>query len=125
MNNKEIESVSKLSGSKRYEYFIKKVADFEEVWGLYDNGWAVGESSDGNINIPFWPKKEFAQLCSKEAWTGYLPKRITLEDFMNNWLPGMNRDNRKPAIFYTEEDKGVVIEITRLLNDLEEELMKY
>ena len=62
LNNKEIEVVSKLPALKRYEYFIKKVADFEEVWGLFDVGWAISEDDNGNSLMPFWSKKEFANL---------------------------------------------------------------
>lgn len=40
--NKEAENVLKLDNRKKYEYFIKKVADFEEVWSLRDeDGWAT------------------------------------------------------------------------------------
>ena len=37
MSLKEIENVSKLEPFKRYQYFIKKIADFEELCYLYDN----------------------------------------------------------------------------------------
>lgn len=36
MNNKEIENVIKLDKTKKYEYFIKKIVDYEEVWSLRD-----------------------------------------------------------------------------------------
>lgn len=26
---------------ERYDYFIRKAADLEEIWGLNDNGWAL------------------------------------------------------------------------------------
>lgn len=38
MNQKEFEFVINLPANIRYEYFIKKVVDSEEVWGLYENG---------------------------------------------------------------------------------------
>ena len=38
MNKKELEAVMKQPPNIRYEYFIKKVVDFEEVWGLYNDG---------------------------------------------------------------------------------------
>ncbi|MCZ1269023.1 DUF2750 domain-containing protein, partial [Paenibacillus tundrae] len=44
MTSKEFEAVIKLPANIRYEYFIKKVTDSEEIWGLYDDGWAM--SSD-------------------------------------------------------------------------------
>lgn len=53
MNNKEFEAVIKIPGPKRYEYFIKKVVDYEELWGLYDDGWAITEDDQGNKMIPF------------------------------------------------------------------------
>ncbi|WP_235860371.1 DUF2750 domain-containing protein [Rossellomorea aquimaris] len=82
MNIKEIEVVSNLPASKRYEYFIKKVTDFEEVWGLYYDGWAILEDDNGNTLMPFWPKKEFANLCAVDEWNDYKAEQIELEDFM-------------------------------------------
>ncbi|WP_420491137.1 DUF2750 domain-containing protein [Neobacillus drentensis] len=37
---------------------MKKVVDYEEVWGLYDDGWATAQDDDGNMLIPFFPKKD-------------------------------------------------------------------
>lgn len=124
MNNKEFEAVIKLPGPKRYEYFIKKVADFEEVWGLFNQGWAQAEDKN-NITIPFWPKKEFASLCANDEWKDCTPKSIELEKFIFNWLPGMKNDSVKPSIFMTPDDKGIVIDCEKLLDDLSEELEKY
>lgn len=125
MNLKEIEAVVNSSAPKRYEYFIKKVADFEEIWGLFSEGWAIVGDSEGNIKIPFWPKKEFAEICAAGIWRLYVPKSIPLEDFMSKWLPGMEKDNREAAVFYTNNDVGVSVDVKRLKNDLELELKKY
>ncbi|MED1470047.1 hypothetical protein [Bacillus salipaludis] len=40
-DQKEFESVIKQPPNIRYKYFIKKVVDFEEVWGLFDGSWAT------------------------------------------------------------------------------------
>jgi len=34
--NKKIENILKLEPFKRYEYFIKKAADFEQLWTIID-----------------------------------------------------------------------------------------
>lgn len=53
--NKEAENVLKLDNRKKYEYFIKKVADFEEVWSLRDeDGWATLGTED-KVFFPIWP----------------------------------------------------------------------
>lgn len=124
LNNKEIEVVSKLPTSKRYEYFIKKVADFEEVWGLFDDGWAISEDDNGNPLMPFWPKKEFANLCAVNEWKNYKAELIELEDFMQEWLPGMKEDGIKLSIFWNNVDSAV-LDIDTLILDLEDELKKY
>ncbi|MFD2328955.1 DUF2750 domain-containing protein [Cohnella sp. GCM10020058] len=71
INPKEFEAIIKLSANIRYEYFIKKVTDSEEVWGLYDDGWAMSSDDNGRLLIPFWPKKEFAEYCAYEDWSNY------------------------------------------------------
>ncbi|HSQ88209.1 Imm26 family immunity protein, partial [Romboutsia sp.] len=38
---KEFNKTIKMSNRERYEYFIKNVVYFGEVWGLYNNGWAI------------------------------------------------------------------------------------
>lgn len=124
MNQKEIEAVLKLPANKRYEYFIKKVVDSEEVWVLYFDGWATTSDNLGNVLLPFWPKKEFAQYCAIESWGSYAPEKIELEEFMSEWLIGMKNDGNKPSIFWNNKDSAVV-EIDVLLNDLNKELENY
>ncbi|QCR31905.1 DUF2750 domain-containing protein [Lysinibacillus sp. SGAir0095] len=124
MNNTEIEAVHNLSASKRYEYFIKKVADFGEVWRLYDDGWAISEEVNGNPLMPFWPKKEFANLCAVDEWKNYKAEQIELEDFMQKWLPGLKSEGIQPSIFWNNVDSAV-LDIDTLILDLEDEIKKY
>jgi hypothetical protein len=124
MNKKEFEALIKQPPKIRYEYFIKKVVDFEEVWGLYNDGWAMAQDEEGNPLIPFFPKKEFAENCAKKEWAGYKAEAIILDDFINDWLTGMKTDGNKPSIFPTDDDTAVV-NIDVLLNDIENELENY
>jgi hypothetical protein len=124
MDKKEFEAVLKIPVNKRYEYFIKKVVDWEEVWGLYNNGWVMTKDDDGNLMIPFWPKKEFAEYCAIGEWEGYVANRIDLEEFMQDWLPGMKKDGYKPSIFWNNDDSAV-LDIETLINDLNSELENY
>ncbi len=125
MDIKEFEAVSKLVGSKRYEYFIKKVADNEELWGLYNDGWAMVADEYGNQMLPFWPRKEFAEACCFEQWNGYNAEPIDLYEFIDGWLVDMEKDGLSAAIFYTKDDKGIVVKPEKLTEDLNEELENY
>ncbi|GLJ03691.1 hypothetical protein [Bacillus sp. YKCMOAS1] len=42
MHPKELETTIQLSAKKRYDYFIKKIVDLEEVWSLSnEKGWVM------------------------------------------------------------------------------------
>ncbi|SDX36338.1 DUF2750 domain-containing protein [Paenibacillus sp. PDC88] len=124
MNNKEFEAVFKLPAKKRYEYFIKKIADYEEVWGLYDNGWAVTTDLNGNLLLPFWPRREFAEACAIEDWKNYKSKAMDLTEFIDEFLPRIKEDSIKPSIFFNNEDSAV-LDIDPLIQDIETELENY
>jgi hypothetical protein len=122
---KEVENVVRLPDDRRYEYFVKKIADWQNVWGLHGgSGWALAADDAGNQLIPFWPTAEFAQLCAQSEWEGYTPSPIALDIFMDKWLPGMMKDGRRLAVFPTPSGRGVAVEPTRLLLDLTSELEK-
>lgn len=123
--NKKIQNIINLSKEERYNYFIRKVADFEQVWGLYNDGWALLGDDLNNQVFPFWPEKEFAELCANDQWSGYEPKSIDLDNFMEKWIPGMEKDKIEVNIFYTPQSKGVTISPNQLGNDLGEELEQY
>jgi hypothetical protein len=89
MNQQKVNHILKLSAEERYLYFIRKITDFETVWGLHNEGWALVGDSQGKEIIPFWPEKEFAELCAVDSWNRYLPRPISLSDFLMILLVGM------------------------------------
>lgn len=124
MNKKEFVALLQRPANIRYEYFIKKVVDFEEVWGLYNEGWASAQDDNGNMLIPFFPNKEYAEDCAKNEWEGFEATAIDLYKFIDEWLIGMKKDGVKPSIFPTEED-AVLVDIDILLRDINSELENY
>lgn len=125
MNDEKLRIVSNLPGFERYEYFIGNVCNFEEAWGLWQNGWALASTDDGKTLFPFWPAKEFAEICREGAWSGFEASAVPLEDLISVLLPQFKRDGVSPCIFPTKQDKGVHIECDQLLQDLDDELRKY
>jgi len=125
ISQKQIESVLKLDAPKRYMYSIKRIADQEEIWGLYNDGWALAADEGGNVVFPLWPAKEYAQLSAHENWNGYEPEPISLDDLINALLPRLMKDHIQPSIFYTPADKGIVLDASALIDDLNKELENY
>jgi hypothetical protein len=126
LRDNEIESVILLDGPKRYGYCVKKIADQQQLWGLrQEDGWALAVDDAGHELLPVWPHEKFALLCATGIWAGHQPKAIDLDDWLERWTPGMNKDGRLVAVFPTPQDKGVAVDPRRLEVDLREELSQY
>ena len=80
---KQMEAVLALSGVKRFEHFIKVIVDWREVWGLYQDGWALAEADDGIIVFPLWPAKEYAQVCAVNSRTAL---RRQIGELVVTWI---------------------------------------
>lgn len=65
------------------------------VWGLQgQDGWAqsASEKYPEVQVIPFWSQLEYAEIHQQQEWASYQAVAIDLEEFMEEWLPGMHRD---------------------------------
>lgn len=125
LSAQEIEAVLKLAGPERYQHFVKRVADWEEAWGLYEGGWALAGDDDGNETFPLWPNAEYAKLCAIDDWNAYVPKAISLDELLDELLPSLADDGVRPAVFMTPTGRGVVVSATELAGHLEAELGNY
>ena len=118
-------NILNLSPQDRYGYFIRKVADFEEVWLIQDNGKYVtlGDKEE-QIAIPVWPKKEFAELLLNDDWKGFNAEGKDVHEFIG-WLDTLAEEGYKIAGFPDIDLKGVVVTADELKNHLVYELQQY
>lgn len=124
VNFKKLRNVHSLSDKERCDYFVRKVADFELVWGLHDKAWAMAKAGV-NEAIAFWPEQEFATVCAADEWEGFEPRSIPLSDFISEWLPGMEANRRMCLIFPTPSTHGMSLPPGTLSRLLKEELQQY
>jgi hypothetical protein len=126
LNEKELEAIVKLEGRERYSYLVKKAADQERLWSLWQDGaWALASNADGNVAVPIWPHEKYAAQCANETWQGFVSKEIPLQLWLDRWIPGMTRDSRLVAVFPTNRDKGVFVLPRQFADDLRSELENY
>lgn len=125
INPKQMEAVLALPSIERFEHFIKVIADWQEVWGLYQDGWALAAADDGTTVFPLWPAREYAQVCAENEWKGHEPRSISLNDFTDVLLPKLKIDGVLPGIFFTPASKGLTPSVDELRTALEAELQKY
>lgn len=125
VNPKQLSAVIALPGDSRYEHFVKVIADWQEVWGLYQDGWALAAADDGTTIFPMWPAKEYAEVCAEKEWAGHEAKAFSLDDLLNELLPKLERDGMLPGVFFTPSSNGVTPSIDQLRRDLGRELQNY
>ena len=120
----EIDAVLRLPAAKRYDHFIKRVADWGDAWGLWSDGWALAASDTGDRVFPLWPAIEYAERCAVGEWAGFSPERIEVHSLLDELLPKLQRDGIAPAVFYTPSDRGIIADVFQLSTDLRTELDK-
>ncbi|MWP47742.1 DUF2750 domain-containing protein [Gilliamella sp. Pas-s27] len=126
MNKEKILNVTSLDSKERLDYFIRKVADFEVLWGNYgDNGWLQLYAENGKKIMPFWPEKEFVINYNVTHKFKCSPKEINLDYFLDKWIKGLAKEKISLLIFPVEEKKSCIINPLELKTLLEEELKQY
>lgn len=126
VTEKEVESVSSLEPFKRYQYFIKRVADSEKLYSLQnkEGNWAISEL-EGQSLFPFWSAKEFAENCTMDGWEGYSVKEVPMDDFEEELISLIEYNDYLLNIFPVAEKTGFVVNLDEFVRDLTEEMGKY
>jgi hypothetical protein len=122
MTPKQVESVFRMDGPSRYDYFIKKIVEDGEAWGLFEEGWAMGSDGKGKATFPLWPGKELAQACATGPWAGFSPREIALEDLVEELLPMLQNDKVTPSVLRSPDGKSVLVNVEQILEDLDAEM---
>lgn len=125
VSDKERDAVLKLDAAQRYSYFIKRVADWEAAWGLWDDGWALVGDDDGRTGFPLWPAREYAEGCAAGEWAAYRPEQIALTDLMSELLVRLRDDGVLVGVFPTLANKGMLVEPNEVAAGLRAECRQY
>ncbi|HSH92853.1 MAG TPA: DUF2750 domain-containing protein [Roseimicrobium sp.] len=83
------------ASEEQYKRFIEQARETGQVWGLRsEEGWACCESSEFENTevLVFWSDKAQAQKNATNEWSKHQPEAIPMEEFLDNWLEGMDED---------------------------------
>jgi hypothetical protein len=126
VDDAEFTSVLELPGPRRYEYFVKRAASHGRLWGLRGGGrWVIAEDGEGNQHFPVWPHQRFAQELATGQWGDAAPIAIDVDEWVEEWLPDLEGDGIRIAVFQTPDDRGVGVSPQRLKRDLVKELEQF
>lgn len=105
--------------------FVREVTASGEVWGLeHDEGWALAPSvDDESVSVmPFWSDESAAAACASDEWSEYRASPIPLDDFLDDWLPGMAEDGYRVGVGWDDDLLGPELDPIDLQEELENAL---
>lgn len=126
LTQRQIDEIYAKKPESRYRYFIKTIAEEEEVWGLADDeGWLMIEDLDDNTDVmPVFPKAEFVDIFRERAgFQEYKTEVLDLYEFVD-WLDDFALENIKVAVFPTPDFHGAVLPPDRIKEDIQAEFDK-
>jgi len=125
INSKHLTNVQKLPAPERYDYFVKRVADWQEAWSVQgDKGLLTGTDDAGIIYIPFWAHRMFAEMCTTGEWSNGRIVRVGIRELMDKMLPQLEADQQRVYVMPVPSGTGIPVDPRRLRHDLLSELAK-
>jgi uncharacterized protein DUF2750 len=92
LNEKHFRSIVDLPAPKRYDYFVKRVADWQTAWTLQgERGWLTARDDDGTAHLPLWAHPLFAEMCTTDEWFTAKIVQIGVHDLVDTVLPQVGR----------------------------------
>jgi len=113
----ELLDIGVMPAPQRLQYFLTRVTEAEEVWGLADpQGWILHEVGDRTI-LSIWPYRQCAEACLVEP--GLHPFATSLDHFVERILHTLVEDNIYLDILPSRDAAGAVLSAAELQGMLE------
>jgi hypothetical protein len=127
VTDEQFKALLAAEGAHRYQHFINRVSDMEELWGLMDaEGWASGrDDGTGQETFAVWPHERYAEACAVGPWEGRKPERIAVSEWLDGWTGDLEEAGQRVAVFPVPDGRTVTAEPARLAEDLRTELARY
>lgn len=126
INEQQFNAVLALTNDARYQHFVSKVADWQQLWGVRTkNGWLIPVTPEGVEYFPLWPHPEYAQRVADVNWPGHEAEQLDYELLISGGLDELGNDNIKVAVFPNMAWQCILSDARQLVSDLRIEAQQY
>ena len=129
VSKQELEAVIALSPEKRYNYFVKRICDWEQVWTLYEDDYIVlNEAKNGKLYILLFPFKDFAEhyATNTRGMKGVSYKSFEINEFLETIIKKLQANNVSNAlVFPVANGYGLNVSMSDMVKDIQSELENY
>ncbi|BFT30627.1 hypothetical protein D210916BOD24_18030 [Alteromonas sp. D210916BOD_24] len=119
LNDTVIAQAMKLSAEERQELVISYVLKAKEIWLVQGAEGFVMFESDEKVQLPVFPHRDLAQsFVTANGITGDCVN-LSLDEFTETWLPGLQKNGVELVMFPTTSDvENLVMEADDLAAEL-------
>lgn len=112
--SEETKAAVTMSESQLLEYFLTRVFETEEVWGLDDGCEWIMIERDGQWVMPIWPYQQFAVDVANTDWPKHNPTAESLEDFVYQTLSILIEEDAMLEVMSSPQRRGCLVSPHRL-----------
>lgn len=110
LDNAALREAMSLPADERYDYFVQHAIAHNEIWSLAQgDDWAMLRADEQEC-LPVWPHPDMAAAWARDDWASFKPTVISLDVWLERWLPGMSDDGSGVAVMPDEHGDSVVVE---------------
>ncbi len=100
--------LSSYSSEQRFNYCVKEIAQFKQVWILTDDDGCVMLNTEEEDCVPVWPNEAFANQWANEEWQHCKALAIEITEWKKKWTPGLLDDDLCLVVFPNLDNEGVI-----------------
>lgn len=115
----EYAAVPSMTDEELLEYFLFRIMETDEVWGLKDGPQWITRHIGGQETLPVWPFKRFAVEAATGEWQHFKPSADAMEFFIYRTLDKQARQGVMIEIMPRASGPGCLVTPQRLLTILE------
>lgn len=124
LDDKEYEASFAMSPDERYVYFVTRVVENEEAWGLWSKGgWRMIQDGEGGYAFPVWPHSKYAEDYARDVAKESTPKLIPIATLLDNFVRKVEGEHAAFAVFPTADGPGLVVPAEDLRGSLREQMV--
>ncbi|MDN4504432.1 DUF2750 domain-containing protein [Alteromonadaceae bacterium BrNp21-10] len=109
MNSEQLQSALSMNADQRSDFLLKQVQDNQQIWTIVDEEGVMLLISDDEDCIPVWPAESCVNEWINNDWAHCTAHAISLSDWKEKWLPGLEEDEVSIAMFPLSHDGGLVV----------------
>lgn len=115
----EYAAVPTMTDEELFEYFLFRILETDEVWGLKDGPQWITREVDGQVTLPVWPFKRFATEAAVAEWENLKPVADSIDYFMDQTLNKQAKQGVMIEVMPRKAGVGCLVTPQRLVTILE------